>query len=44
MIRRFEVLRPLRFGDGTPVPDDAITDTLLEQLNIWVTTCLNEAL
>jgi len=30
MIRRFEVLLPLRFNDGTAVPDNAIADTLLE--------------
>lgn len=30
MVRRFEVLLPLRFNDGTAVPDDAIADTLLE--------------
>jgi hypothetical protein len=29
-VRRFEVLLPLRFNDGTPIPDDAIADTLLE--------------
>jgi hypothetical protein len=29
-VRRFEVLLPLRFNDGTPVPDEAIADTLLE--------------
>jgi hypothetical protein len=29
-VRRFEVLLPLRFNDATPVPDDAIADTLLE--------------
>ena len=30
MVRRFEVLLPLRLNDGTPVPDDAIADTLIE--------------
>ena len=30
MVRRFEVLLPLRFNDGTPVPDAAVADTLLE--------------
>ena len=29
-VRRFEVLLPLRFNDGAPVPDDALADTLLE--------------
>ena len=29
-VRRFEVLLPLRFNDGTAVPDDAIAGTLLE--------------
>jgi hypothetical protein len=29
-LRRFEVLLPLRFNDGTPVPDAAIADTLTE--------------
>lgn len=30
ILRRFEVLLPLRLNDGTPVPDDAISDTLAE--------------
>lgn len=30
MVRRFEVLLPLRFNDGTPVPDNTIADTVLE--------------
>ena len=30
MVRRFEVLLPLRLDDGTPVPDAAIADTLIE--------------
>lgn len=30
MVRRFEVLLPLRFNDGTPVPDAAVADMLLE--------------
>jgi len=30
MVRRFEVLLPLRFNDGTPVPDAAVADTLIE--------------
>lgn len=29
-VRRFEVLLPLRFNDGTPVPDAAVADTLVE--------------
>ncbi len=29
-VRRFEVLLPLRFNDRTPVPEDAVADTLLE--------------
>jgi predicted Zn-dependent protease len=28
--RRFEVLLPLRFNDGQPVPDGLIADTVLE--------------
>ena len=28
--RRFEILLPLRFNDGQPVPNDLIADTLLE--------------
>ena len=28
--RRFEILLPLRFNDGTAVPDELIADTLLE--------------
>jgi hypothetical protein len=30
MVRRFEVLLPLRFNDGSAVPDDAVADTLIE--------------
>ena len=29
-VRRFEVLLPLRFNDGQPVPDDLVADTLIE--------------
>ena len=29
-LRRFETLPPLRFHDGTPVPDDLLADTLIE--------------
>jgi hypothetical protein len=29
-LRRYEVLLPLRFNDGQPVPDDALAETLLE--------------
>ena len=28
--RRFEILLPLRFNDGQPVPGEFIADTLLE--------------
>ncbi|HXE52970.1 MAG TPA: hypothetical protein VN541_08150 [Tepidisphaeraceae bacterium] len=28
--RRFEILLPLRFNDGRPVPEELIGDTLLE--------------
>src|SRR5829696_1416803 len=28
--RRYEVLLPLRFNDGSPVPDEVIAETLLE--------------
>jgi hypothetical protein len=28
--RRYEVLLPLQFDDGQPVPDDLVADTLLE--------------
>ena len=30
VFRRFEILLPLRFNDGRPVPDEVIADTLLE--------------
>ena len=30
VLRRFEILLPLRFNDGRPVPDELIADTLLE--------------
>jgi hypothetical protein len=29
-IRRYEILLPLRFNDGQPVPDELVADTLLE--------------
>ncbi len=29
-LRRFEILLPLRFNDGQPVPDELIGQTLLE--------------
>jgi len=29
-VRRFEVLLPLRFNDGTSIPDDFVADTLIE--------------
>ena len=28
--RRYEILLPLRFNDGSPVPDELIGDTLIE--------------
>ena len=28
--RRFEILLPLRYNDGSPVPDDFIADALVE--------------
>ncbi len=28
--RRYEILLPLRFNDGNPVPEDLLADTLLE--------------
>jgi hypothetical protein len=30
VFRRFEILLPLRFNDGQAVPDELISDTLLE--------------
>jgi hypothetical protein len=30
LVRRFEVLLPLRFNDGSPVPDEVVANTLLE--------------
>ena len=29
-LRRYEILLPLRFNDGQPVPDDFVAETLLE--------------
>ena len=29
-LRRFEILLPLRFNDGQPVPDELVGETLLE--------------
>jgi len=29
-LRRLEVLLPLRFNDGQPVPDEIVAETLLE--------------
>jgi len=31
--RRYELLIPLRFNDGQPVPDSAVAETLLELRN-----------
>jgi hypothetical protein len=30
MLRRFEILLPLRFNDGSPVPDELVGQTILE--------------
>jgi hypothetical protein len=30
LLRRFEVLLPLRLNDGTPVPDETVAETLIE--------------
>ena len=30
MVRRFEALLPLRFNDGSPVPDALVADTFIE--------------
>ena len=30
-VRRFEVLLPLRLNDGSPLPEGAIADTLIER-------------
>ena len=30
LFRRYEMLLPLRFNDGQPVPNEVIADTLLE--------------
>jgi hypothetical protein len=30
MLRRYEILLPLRFNDGRPMPDEVVADTLLE--------------
>ncbi len=29
-LRRYEILLPLRYNDGQPVPDDVVVETLLE--------------
>ena len=29
-LRRYEILLPLRFNDGQPMPDDLVADTLVE--------------
>ncbi len=29
-LRRYEILLPLRFNDGQPVPEDVVAETLLE--------------
>lgn len=29
-LRRYEILLPLRFNDGQPVPDELVSDTMLE--------------
>lgn len=30
LVRRFEVLLPLRFNDGSSIPNEAVSDTLAE--------------
>lgn len=35
--RRFEILLPLRFNDGTQVPKGLLAQTV-QQLEIWVTS------
>lgn len=30
MLRRFELLLPLRFNDGQPIPNELVADTLIE--------------
>lgn len=30
LLRRYEILLPLRFNDGQPVPDELVADTLIE--------------
>ena len=32
IIRRFEVLLPLRLNDGTPVPEEAVADTIIDMI------------
>jgi hypothetical protein len=38
-LRRFEVLLPLWFNDGVPVPDEVITDALIEQSLFNAVSC-----
>ena len=33
--RRFEILLPLRFNEGQPVPPELIAETLLELESPW---------
>ena len=48
--RRFEMLLPLRFNDGTAVPNELVADSLLElrerfgQIDVWITTYSIEVL
>lgn len=30
IVRRYEVLLPLRYNDGSPIPDTLVADTLIE--------------
>lgn len=38
--RRYEILLPLRFNDGQPVPDELVSDTMLElRLRFGTVSC-----
>ena len=44
-VRRFEVLLPLRLNDGTPIPDAAVADILIElELQFGAVSCESQTI
>lgn len=43
--RRYELLLPLRFNNGQPVPDDLVADTLIElEVRFGAVSCETQAI